>query len=144
MKNSLFILCLFILLFSSIMLIIRDGEGKILTAGNMFYNMLSARQALRRHRRWSHHRPSTPTLTPSTSLPWLLRRCRHPDVVSGTDLLPLPVINLHYIDMHCCRQAGSSTIMLNALRGMYLLTSALRGMWCRLNWHPPQGMMCIS
>jgi hypothetical protein len=27
----------------------RDGEGKIPTADNMFYNTLSARQALRRH-----------------------------------------------------------------------------------------------
>jgi hypothetical protein len=32
------------------MLIMRDGEGKVLTAGNIFYNTLSARKALRRHR----------------------------------------------------------------------------------------------
>ena len=35
-------------LLSSTMLIMRDEEGMALTAGNMFYNMLSARQALRR------------------------------------------------------------------------------------------------
>jgi hypothetical protein len=51
-----------------------------------------------------------------------------PDVVSGTDLLPLPATNLNYIDMHHRYQAGSSTTMPNALRGMYLLTTALRGM----------------
>jgi hypothetical protein len=31
------------------MLIMSDGEGKVRTAGNMFYNTLSARQALCRH-----------------------------------------------------------------------------------------------
>ena len=116
---------------SSTVLIMRDGEGKVLTAGNMFYNTLSARQALRRHRRWSRHRPSTPTLIPPMSLPQLLRRRRYPDVVSGTDLLPLPTTNLHCIDMHRRRQTGRSTTMPNTLCGMYLLTTALRGTWGR-------------
>ena len=49
------------------------------------------------------------------------------DIVSGTDLLPLQETNLHYIDMHRHCQADSSTTMLNTLRGMYLLTTALRG-----------------
>jgi hypothetical protein len=48
-----------------------------------------------------------------------------PDVVSGTDLLPPHVTNLHCIDMHCRCQAGRSTTMPNDLRGMYLLTTAL-------------------
>ena len=122
-KNSLPILCLFVLLLSSTVLIMRDGEGKVLTAGNMFYNMLSARQALRRHRRWSRHQSSTSTLMPS--LPRLLRRRRHPNIVSETDLLPLPVTNLHCIDMHRRCQAGRSTTMLNALRGMDLLATVL-------------------
>jgi hypothetical protein len=51
-----------------------------------------------------------------------------PDVVSGTDLLPLPATDLNYIDMHHCCQADSSTTMPNALRDMYLLTTALHGM----------------
>jgi hypothetical protein len=61
------------------------------------------------------------------SLPRLLQRRRYPDVVSGTDLLSLPATNLHCIDMHRHRQAGRSMTMLNALRSMYLLTTALRG-----------------
>ena len=37
-------------------------------------------------------------------------------------------LNLHCIDMHRRRhQAGRSTTTSNALRGMYLLTIALRG-----------------
>jgi len=133
-------LCLLVLLLSSTILIMRDGEGKVPTAGNMFYNTLSARQALRRHRRWSRRRLLTPTLMPPTSRTWLLRRRRHPDVVSGTDLLLLPATNLHCIDIHSRHQADRSTTMPNALRGMYLLTTALRGMWCRSNWHPLWGM----
>jgi len=86
----------------------RDEEKKVLTTGDMFYNTLSARQTLRRHRRWSYRRSSMPALVPSTS-------CR--DVVSGTDLLPLPASNLHCIDVHRCR-ADSSTTMSNALHGM--------------------------
>jgi hypothetical protein len=131
-------LCLWVLL-SSIILIMRDGEGKVLTAGNMFYNTLSAWQALRRHRRWSRRRSSTPTFV-SASLLRLLRRCRYPDVVSGTDLLPLPATNLRCIDIHRRRQADKSTTMPNALRGMYLLTTALCDMWGRSNWHPISGM----
>ena len=60
------------------------------------------------------------------SLPRLLQRRRHPDIVSGTDLLALPATNLNCIDMHYRRQAGNSTTMPNALRGMYLLTIVLR------------------
>jgi hypothetical protein len=48
-----------------------------------------------------------------------------PDVISGIDRLPLLAIDLHYIDMHRCCQAGSFTIMSNALCGMYLLTTAV-------------------
>ena len=118
-------------LLSSTMLIMRDGERKVLTAGNMFYNTLSARQALRRHRRWSRRRPSTLTLMSLTSLSRLLWRCRHPDIVSGTGLLPLPAPNLHYINMHRRCQVGRSTTMPNALRGMYLLTTALCDKWSR-------------
>ena len=131
-------MCLCVLL-SSTILIMRDEDGKVLTASNMFYNTLSARQALRRHRRWSRRRPLTSTLMPM-SLPRLLRRRQHPDIVSGTDLLPLPVINLHCIDMHCHCQAGSSTIMSNALRGIYLLITALYGKWSISNWHLLRGM----
>ena len=58
----------------------------------------------------------------------LLRRRRNPDVVSGADLLPLPATDLHCIDMYCHRQADDSTTMPNVLRGMYLLTTALRDM----------------
>jgi hypothetical protein len=36
-------------LLSATALIMRDGEEKVLTTDNMFYNTLSARQALRRH-----------------------------------------------------------------------------------------------
>ena len=63
-----------------------------------------------------------------TSLPRLLQRRRHPDVVSGADLLPLPTTNLHYIDIYRRHQADSSTTMSNALRNMYLLTTVLHGM----------------
>jgi hypothetical protein len=131
-------LCLCVLL-SSTILIMRDGEGKVPTVGNMFYNTLSARQALRRHRHWSRRRSSTPTFVPA-SLLRLLRRRQYPDVVSGTDLLPLPATNLRCIDIHRRRQADRSTTMPNTLRGMYLLTTALRGMWGRSNWHPISGM----
>jgi hypothetical protein len=106
----------------------RDGEGKVLTAGNMFYNMLLARQALRRHRRWSCHHSSPPARVP-TSRRNYFDDVNIPDVVSGMDVLPLPVADLHYIDMCRCCQAGNSTTMLNALRGMYLLTIILRGIW---------------
>jgi hypothetical protein len=51
-----------------------------------------------------------------------------PDVVSGMDVLTLPAADLHYIDMCRCCQAGTSITMLNALRGMYILTIILRGM----------------
>jgi hypothetical protein len=123
-------MCLCVLV-SSIMLIMRDGEGKVLTAGNMFYNTLSAQQALRRHRRWSRCRPSTPTLMPPMSLPRYFDDVNIPDVVCGTDLLPLPATNLHFIDMHRRQQEGRSATMSNALRGMYLLTTVLCGMWSR-------------
>ena len=43
--------CVYLFSNLSTVLIMRDGEENILTAGNMFYNTLSARQALRRHRR---------------------------------------------------------------------------------------------
>jgi hypothetical protein len=116
------------------MLIMRDGEEKVRTAGNMFYNTLSARQALRRHRRWSHrrHRHQCPCRCPHCDY---FNDVDIPDVVSGTDLLPLLATNLHYINMHRHCQSGSSTTMPNALRGMYLLTTALRGTWGRSNWH---------
>ena len=127
-------MCLCVL-FSSTMLIMRDGERKVLTADNIFYNTLSARQALRQHCCWSRRRSSTrrsyrrlatTTSMTSTSLTY----------VSGTDLLPLPATNLHCINMHRCRQAGSSMTMPNTLRGMYLLTAALRGIQVRSNCHP--------
>ena len=50
-----------------------------------------------------------------------------PPPVSRTNLLPLPATNLYYIDIHRCHQADSSTTMSNALRDMYLLSTALRG-----------------
>jgi hypothetical protein len=111
----------------------RDGEGKVLTAGNMFYNTLSARQALHWHRRWSRRRPSTPTLMPSTSLS--RRRCRHPDVVSGMNLLYL------YLQLISTRLTYTVVIKQADLRqcqmsGTYLLITALCGMWRRSNWHP--------
>jgi hypothetical protein len=127
-------LCLCVLL-SFTILIMRDGEGKVLTAGNMFYNTLSARQALRRHRRWSRRWSSTSTFM-SASLLRLLRQCRYPDVVSGTDLLPLPATNLRCIDIHRRRQADN----VKRPTRYVLLTTALRGMWGRSNWHPISGM----
>jgi hypothetical protein len=59
----------------------RNRERKILTARNMFYNTLAARQALRRHRRESHrrshaddaHAADIPDATTSTTL--TSRRC---------------------------------------------------------------------
>ena len=69
-----------------------------------------------------------PTLVPSTSRRDYFDDVNMSDVVSGTDLLPLPASNLHCIDMHRRRQVDSSMTMPNALRGMYLLTTALRGM----------------
>jgi hypothetical protein len=109
------------------MLIIKDGEGNVLTTGNMFYNTLSARQALHRHRRWSRRRCSMLALVLSTSCRDYFDDVDIPDVVSGTDLLPSHVTNLHCIDMHCRCQASRSKTMPNALRGMYLLTTTLRG-----------------
>jgi hypothetical protein len=44
------------------------------------------------------------------------------------DLLPLPATDLRYISVHRLHQASSSTTMPHALRGMYLLITALRGM----------------
>ena len=123
------------------MLIMRDGEGKVLTADNIFYNTLSARQALRRHRRWICRRSSTLTLGP-TSHGDYFDDVDIPDVVSGTNLLPLPVSNLHYVDMHHRRhrcQADASTTMTNVLCSMYLLTTAIRDTWRRLNWHALRG-----
>jgi hypothetical protein len=116
-------------LLSSTALIMRDGERKVLTAGNMFYNTLSAWQALHRYRRWSCHRSSTPTLV-LASLLRLLRRRRYPDVVSETNLLHLPVTNLHCIDIHRGHQADRSTTIPNTLRGM----------WGRSNCHPISGI----
>ena len=109
----------------------RDGEGKVLITSNMFYNTLSARQALRRHRRRSHGRSSMPALVPSTSHRDYFDGVDILDVVSRTDLLPRSVTNLHCIDIHRRRQAGRSTTMPNVLRDMYLLTTALCGMWGR-------------
>ena len=120
----------------------RDGEGKVLTADDEFLNTLSARQALCRHRRWSHRQYSAPTLVP-TSRRNYFDDVDIPDVVSGTDLLPLPATDLHCIDMYRRHQADRSTTMPNALRGMYLLITALRGMWRRSNWHHLQGMKHI-
>ena len=120
----------------------RDGERKVLTADDEFLNTLSARQALCRHRRWSHRQYSAPTLVP-TSRRNYFDDVDIPDVVSGTDLLPLPATDLHCIDMYRRHQADRSTTMPNALRGMYLLITALRGMWRRSNWHHLQGMKHI-
>ena len=103
----------------------RDGEGKVLITSNMFYNTLSARQVLRRHRRRSRGRSSMPTLVPSTSRRDYFDGVDILDVVSRTDLLPRSVTNLHCIDMHRRCQAGRSTTMLNALRGMDLLATVL-------------------
>ena len=110
-KNSLPILCLFVHLLSSAVLIMRDGEGNVLPAGNMFYNTLSARQALRRHCRWSRGRSSMPTLVPSTSCRDYFDDVDISNVVCGMDLLPLPATYLQCIDMHRRHQAGSSTTM---------------------------------
>ena len=128
-------------LLSSTMLIMRDGEGKVLNADNMFYNTLSARQALRWHRRWSRRRPSTPTLMPPTCRTW-----HFDDDVDIPALLAERICYL-YLDLICT--ASTWTIVIkqadlrqcqNALRGIYLLTTTLLGMWGRSNWHPIQGM----
>ena len=50
------------------------------------------------------------------------------DVVSGTDLVSLPAADMNYIDMHHRCQTGKSTTMPNALCGMHLLITVLRGM----------------
>ena len=91
----------------------RDGEGKVLTADDEFLNTL--------------RQYSAPTLVP-TSRRNYFDDVDIPDVVSGTDLLPLPATDLHCIDMYRRHQADRSTTMPNALRGMYLLITALRGM----------------
>jgi hypothetical protein len=65
---------------------------------------------------------------PPTSLPRYFDDVDIPDVVSGTDLLYLPATNMHFIDMHRRQQEGRSTTMPNALRGMYVLTTALLNM----------------
>jgi hypothetical protein len=76
-------------------------------------------------------------------MPRLLGRRRHHDVVSGTNLLPLPATDLHYIGMHRPYQAGSSTTMPNIIRGMYLLIIALHGLWRKSNWHYLRSMKHI-
>ena len=57
---------------------------------------------------------------------------------------PLLATNLHCINMHRRCQADSSTTVSNALRGMYLLTTALRSMCSSSNWHPLRGMKHIQ
>jgi hypothetical protein len=142
-------ICFFLL--SSIVLIMRDGEEKVLTTGDIFYNTLSVWQALYRHCRWSHRRSLTsmPTLMP-TSRGDYFDDVDIPDIVSRMDLLPLPATNLHCIDIQCRHQIGGSTTIPNALRSMYLLTTALRGMWDRsigirkgMIWFKNSKLVCV-
>ena len=50
--------------------------------------------------------PPQPVLVPSTSRRDYIDDVDFPDVVSGTDLLPLPATNTNYIDMYHRHQAG--------------------------------------
>ena len=78
-KESLPILCLFVLLLSCAVLIIRDGERKVLTVGDMFYNS-SRRHEVRRHSR----RTAMKTAQPSQSQ--LVHAC-----VCGTKKIRIPL-----------------------------------------------------
>ena len=115
-------MCLCVLL-SSTMLVMRDEEENVLTADNMFYNTLSARQTLRRHRRWSrrhlwcrrHNRRRTAATTSTT--------------LTSMTLLAEWIYTISH--MHHRYQADNSTTMPYTLHGIYLLTTVLRGLRSR-------------
>jgi hypothetical protein len=95
----------------------------------VFYNTISARQALCRPHHWSRRRLSTLALVP-TSFHDYFGDVDIPDVVSGTNLLSLPATNMHYIDLHRRCQTGSSTTI-NAKRPTWYNVDTYV-VWCGL------------
>lgn len=149
-KKSLSLYLYFILLLSSTLLIMTDGEIKVLTAEDVIsqhvistllysiiidyfvYIVVRRRPRPRRH----HH------LRRRRRLHHLLGPWR---VVGWTDLLwPLPTYGQHCIGVVVINQVGRSSTMPTALRGIYLLITALHGKWSRSIWHQNQGLTMCS
>jgi len=126
-KEKLHLYCLLSTFYLFLCLSWETREGEDPTADDVFYNTLSARTLFINYIRGVVIKldaglSSSPSTTSTTS-------------TTSTSLANGSAPTRH--------QAVMSRTMPNALRGMYLLITALRGKWSRSNWHPMQeGMNC--